>query len=139
MTTIEWLLFLGGILHFGILTGAVLVPRVLDFRGQLAKVSELLRQMVWVYAVFIFLTIVAFGTISVCFVGPLAAGTPLARAVCAFIAIFWLARLAIQFFVFDAKPYLKHWFLKLGYHGLTIVFLYHTIVYSLAAILPQTA
>ena len=53
---------------------------------------------------------------------------------CLFVALFWAARLFVQFFVFDAEPYLKSGFLKAGYHGLTAVFTYHTIVYSLAAL-----
>ena len=48
-------------------------------------------------------------------------------------AIFWGARLAVQFFVFDAKLYLKSAFLRLGYNGLTAVFAYLTVVYSVAA------
>lgn len=42
----------------------------------------------------------------------------------------------MQFFVFDSKPFLTNIWLKLGENGLTLVFLYHTLVYSLAAILP---
>ena len=139
MTTIALLIFVGGIFHFGVLTAGALVPVVLDFRGQLKNVSGLMRQLVWVYAIFIFLTIVAFGIVSVTFAETLAGGTPLARAVCGFIALFWTARLVIQFFVFDAKPYLRNSFLKLGYHGLTVVFTYHAIVYSLAAFAPRAS
>ena len=42
----------------------------------------------------------------------------------------------MQFFVFDAKPYLKTAVLKAGYHGLTVVFIYITVIYALAAFLP---
>jgi hypothetical protein len=51
-----------------------------------------------------------------------------------FIALFWTARLFIQFFVFDAKPFLTSTFLKVGYHGLTLVFLYQAVVLFWAAI-----
>ena len=118
MNVLATLLVIGGVLHLGTLSAGALVPRVLDFRGQLKNVSGLLRQLVWVYAVFIFLTVVAFGAVSVTFAETLAGGTPLARAICGFIAVFWTARLVIQFFVFDAKPYLRNWFLKAGYHVL---------------------
>ena len=40
----------------------------------------------------------------------------------------------IGFFVFDAKPYLRNWFLTLGYHGLTLVFIFHVLVYGTAAL-----
>ena len=42
-------------------------------------------------------------------------------------------RLVIQFFLFDAKPYLRNWVLKLGYHGLTLVFTWQTVVYGWVA------
>ncbi len=134
MNALQWLLIVGGVLHFGILVAGALVPVVLDFRRQLQQVSELLRQLVWVYAAFIFLSVLGFGLVSVVFAPALAAGTPLARAVCGYIAVFWLVRLVIQVFVYDARPYLSNWPLKVGYHGLTVVFTYHAVVYSLAAI-----
>jgi len=71
--------------------------------------------------------------VSLCFATPLASGSPLARAVCGFIALFWGTRLLIQFFLFDARPFMTSTILKLGYHGLTIVFTYFTIVYAIAA------
>jgi len=133
--TLEQLIFVGGILHFGILLASAAVPQVLDWKGSLAKLDNLTRQLVWVHGAFIVLVIVGFGLLSVFFATDLASGTPLARAVCFFVAFFWLARLFVQFFVFDTKPHLKSLLLKVGYHGLTVVFAYHAVVYSLAAIL----
>ena len=133
---LEQLIFIGGILHFGILLASAMVPKTLDWRATLAKLDGLSRQIIWVHGVFIVLVIVAFGLISVLFAGDLVTGNPLARAMCFFIASFWTARLMVQFFVFDAAPYLKSAFLRLGYHLLTVVFAYHAVVYSLAALLP---
>ena len=106
---------------------------MLDWRQSLAKLDPLSRQVVWVHGAFIVVVIIGFGALSVALPAELASGTPLARSVCLFIAIFWAARLAVQFFVFDAKPHLNNAFLKLGYHGLTVVFFYHVVVYSIAA------
>ena len=136
MNGIAWLILIGGMLHFGILLASAAVPQVLDFREQLRPLGRLLRQLIWVHGAFIVLVIVAFGLLSIIFATQLAGGSPLARGVCAFIAIFWILRLLVQFFVFDAKPYLKRWPLALGYHGLTLVFVYHAVAYSLAAVLP---
>ena len=82
------------------------------------------------------MVIIGFGLLSVVLAGDLAGGTPLARGMCLFISLFWAARLVVQFFVFDAKPYLKTTLLKAGYHGLTVVFIYITVIYALAAFLP---
>ncbi len=127
-------ILIGGVLHFGILIASACVPHVLDWKQSLARLDPLLRQLIWVHGAFIVLVIVGFGIFSVALSAELASGTPLARAICLFIAIFWAARLAVQFFVFDAKPFLRTAFLKIGYHGLTIVFFYLAIVYSIAAL-----
>ncbi len=133
---LEPLILIGGVLHFGILLASAMVPKVLDWKSSLNKLDGLSRQLVWVHGAFIVLVIVAFGALSVLFAGELANGALLARGVCLVIGVFWAARLVVQFFVFDAKPYLTTTFLKVGYHGLTVVFAYHAIVYSTAAILP---
>lgn len=127
------LIMIGGILHLGILLASALVPKVLDWRASLQKLDGLLRQLVWVHGAFIVLVILGFGLLSVLYSHELAGGTPLARGVCFLIAFFWAARLMVQFLVFDAKPYLKSWFLKLGYHGLTVVFFFLVVVFSMAA------
>jgi len=133
MPYIELAVWIGGWLHFATLTASALVPFVLNWREQLSRVDPLVRQLFWVYGAFIVLSIVAFGWVSVTQADALTQGTPLARIVCGFVAVFWGMRLAVQLFVFDARPYLKHWTLALGYHGLTVVFAYHVVVYSLAA------
>ncbi len=129
---LEQLIYVGGILHFGILLASAMVPRVLDWSKSLNKLDKLSRQLIWVHGAFIVLVIIGFGVISVTFAGELATGSPLARGVCLFIAMFWAARLGIQFFVFDAKPMLKTALLKVGYHALTCVFIYQAVAYSVA-------
>lgn len=130
------LIFGSGILHIGTFLASAAVPQVLDWKGELRKLDGLSRQLIWVHGLFIVLTIIGFGALTILFPVDLASGSHLARAVCAFIALFWSARLFIQLFVFDAKPFLKSTFLKLGYHGLTLVFIYQTVVLSWAAISP---
>jgi hypothetical protein len=130
------LIFIAGIAHFGILIASALVPQVLDWRSSLAKLDPLLRQLIWVHGAFIVLVIVAFGALSLVYAGELASGDPLSRGVAAFVAIFWGARLAVQFFVFDAKPHLRSIWLRVGYHGLTVVFAFIAAVFAVAAIDP---
>jgi len=134
--TLSTLLFIGGILHFGILIASALTPQVLDWRSELRKLDRLTQQLVWVHGAFIVLTIIGFGVISVIGATELSTGSLLARLVCGFIALFWGARLAVQLLVFDAKSHLTSPWLRVGYHGLTLVFLYLTLVYGLAAVAP---
>ena len=132
--SLQSLIFVSGILHFGTLIASATVPQILDWKAELRKLDALSRQLIWVHGVFIVLTIVGFGALTLILPADLAARTPLARAICGFIALFWLARLAVQFFVFDAKPFLKGALLKAGYHGLTFVFVYQAAVLSWAAL-----
>jgi len=135
-TTLANLLLLGGVCHFGILTASALVPRVLDWKAELKHLSPLSRHLVWTHGAFIVLTIVAFGVISVANASELAGGATVSRWFCGFVAAFWGARLWIQLFLFDARPFLTNRFLKLGYHGLTAVFTYLGVVYAWAAVAP---
>ena len=128
------LIFIGGLLHFAILIASVLVPRTLDWKVQLAKLPRLLRDLIWVHGVFIVLVIIGFGTLSVTHASLLAGSCPLARSICAFIAIFWFCRLIVQAFIFDAERYLTTPLLAAGYHGLSGVFIYLTLTYAAAAL-----
>lgn len=127
------LIAIAGGLHFGILLASASVPQVLQWRRELAQLQPLSRHVVWVHGAFIVLVIIGFGAISLALPAELASGGRLARACCGFMALFWAARLAIQFFLFDARPYLNSPLLRIGYHGLTAVFAYFAVVYTLAA------
>ena len=132
----KMLIQLGGLVHFAILVASALTPGVLEWRKHLAVLPPLLRQLFWVYGSFIVLVIVSFGTISLAHASTLASGEPLARSICAVIAIFWAARLTVQWFVFDATPFLTSALLKVGYHTLTVAFVALTMIYGRAAIHP---
>jgi hypothetical protein len=128
------LLIIGGLLHFVILIASGLTPRLLDWRTNLAALHPFLRRLFWVYGSFIVLVIISFGTLTLLRIDELSSATPLARSVSAIIAIFWLARLAVQFFVFDARPFLTTAFRRVGYHGLTFLFTALVFIYGCAAL-----
>ena len=93
MNTLAILILIGGFLHFGVLIASALVPQVLDWRDELARVSKLTRQLVWTHGAFIVLTIIAFGVLSIANASSLTSGDPLARSLAGFISVFWGARL----------------------------------------------
>jgi alginate O-acetyltransferase complex protein AlgI len=136
MPALSTLLLIGGVLHLGITSAGIVMTLVLDWRKKLAPLAALTRHIIWTHAAFVLLTILGFASISLLAAPSLASGTPLARAVCAFIALFWAIRLMIQFFLFDARPFLTRPILAVGYHGLTVVFIYFVAVYGLAAVSP---
>jgi hypothetical protein len=134
--TLHHALVLAGLVHFAILIASALVPKVLDWKTALAPLTPFLRTLFWVYGVFIVLTIVGFGTLTLLHADAMARGESVARSVAALIALFWGARLAVQFFIFDVRPVLTKPWMKLGYHALTVAFVYLTSVYVWAAVRP---
>jgi len=133
--TLAGLLMAAGVAHFGILLASALVPFQLDWRQELAGLSRLHRQMYWVYGGYVVLAIVAFGILSLSNAHELAAGGRLARGFCGYVAVFWGIRLCLQW-VFDVKQHLTKWWLRLGYHGLTVMFMVFVVVYGWAAMRP---
>jgi len=134
MVSLETLVWLGGLLHFSLLVAGVLVPIVLQWHQELARLSRMTREIIWVHGVFLVFVILGFAAASLFLSNDLVSGTVLARSLCGFIAVFWCTRLAVQLFLFDPGPLLRHWFLRLGYHGLTGVFTYFVGVYATAAL-----
>jgi len=127
------LLFYAGFGQLGVLIGSALVPFRLNWRNELRSLSRLHRQMYWAYAGYIVLSIVAFATLSLFNAAELASGSSLARGFCAYVAIFWGIRVALQG-IFDVKGHLAVWWLKVGYYALTLMFAAFTAIYSWAAL-----
>ena len=136
MITLENLIRVGGVCHFGILTASATLPFVLNWRKSLGALPKIERQLVLAWASFIVLVIIGFGAVSLVHADELAKGSALARAICGFIAFFWSFRLVWQFFVYEVRDVIEantRW-LWVGYHGLTVVFLYFAVVYAMAAL-----
>jgi hypothetical protein len=137
-TTLTRLIFVAGIGQSGVLIASALVPVRLNWRDELRGLSRLHRQMYWVYAGYVVLSIVAFAALSIFNSRELASGSGLARGFCAYVAVFWGIRVALQA-VFDVKEHLTAWWLKVGYVVLTVMFAGFTIVYGWAALQSNLA
>ena len=81
-------LWAAGILHAVPLLAGLSVPRVLRWDQDLRKLDPLTRQLIWTHGVFIVITVLAFGLITVTAAGSMLQGTPLAAGTAAFIGIF---------------------------------------------------
>lgn len=132
--TLTLLLQFAGVLHLGLACAGGLMPRAVNLRTHIAVLPPFIRRLFWVYYTFIGLCLMSFGLITFAFAGTLAAGSPLARALCAFLAVFWTVRLIAATFIFDVRPYLTNHFWRLGYHATNIVFAYLPVVYAWAAL-----
>lgn len=131
------LLQVAGVLHLGLMCAGLLMPHVVGMRRHLAVLPPFIRQLFWVYYSFIALCLVGFSVITIAFADTLAAGGNLARALCAFLALFWTLRLIAGTFVFDMRPYLTDNYRRFGYHAINVVFAYLPLIYALAATQPH--
>jgi hypothetical protein len=129
------LIFAGGILQLSVLVASALVPLQLDWRGVFTALPRLHRQMYWIYGGYVVLAIITNGLLCIFNAPELAAGSGLARGVCAYMAIFWGIRLSLQA-VLDVKEHLTKWWLRAGYHTLTVLFLSFTALFAWAALSP---
>jgi hypothetical protein len=110
-----------------VLAASAMVPIRLNWRNVLSTLPTLLRQLFWVYGGYVVISIISFGVICIFNAEELASGTKLARSFCAYATLFWGIRLLLQRFL-SAKPFLTTWWLRLGYHLLTVLFASFTLV-----------
>jgi len=96
-----WLLRAAGAILLGLAALHPLMPARLRWKEELPRLSLLNRQMFLVHAYFIGLVLAMMGAL--CAFAPrlLVERGPLARLVCGAFAVFWFARLVVQWFVYD--------------------------------------
>lgn len=126
-------IYLAGWGQLCVLVASALVPVRLDWRNTLANLPALVRQLYWVYGGYVVLSIVSLGLICIVNAGQLAGGTLLARCFCGYAAVFWGIRLSLQPWL-AAKPFLTTWWLRCGYHLLSVLFLSFTLVLAYCAL-----
>jgi hypothetical protein len=126
-----------GFAQMCVLIASALVPLRLGWRNQLRDLPQLHRQLFWVYGGYIVLSIVSLSWLCILNADELAAGSGLACSVCLYGAAFWGIRLSLQAFL-DVRQYLTAWWLKAGYHLLTVLFASFTAVYLWGAAQSQS-
>jgi hypothetical protein len=127
------LLKLAALTYLGLLAAGLLMPRVVGLREHIRALPQFIRQLFWVYYTFIGLCLISFGLGTFFLAEELASGTPLARAACGFLAIFWAVRFIAGSFVFDLRPYLTSTWRRIGLHAANLVFTALPFVYGWAA------
>jgi hypothetical protein len=120
--------------YLGLLAAGLLMPSVVGLRQHVCALPTFIRQLFWVYYAFIGLSLGCFGLGTFFLADQLASGTPLARGVCGFLAVFWCARLVVGTFVFDLRPYLTNRWRRMGLAAANIVFTCLPVVYGWVAL-----
>lgn len=132
LTILRSLIVLAGVFQVVIVCASFAIPKVLDWKGELESVGNLTRQVFWTYAGYILISNLAFGLLSVFACAALLDRSVLAGAVTGFIALWWIARVAIQFFYFDSTSMPNGLIHRILGAALTLAFIFLAIVYTAA-------
>ncbi|MXV17102.1 hypothetical protein [Hufsiella ginkgonis] len=124
------LLTLAGYLQLAIAAGSLLIPRVLRWNTELARISILTRRLFWTYAGYILCINAGFGAVSVVATGELLNGSLLATSLTGFITAYWLSRVLIQFLYFSRDSFPKGNLYVAGEALLVAAFVLLTLVYG---------
>lgn len=136
LTPFAWCAFAGGVIQLSILSVSFQAPKLLRWREELACLSPLHRRMHWAYAGYVALCITAFGLICLLLPSEVAGGTPLARAFCGLIAVFWSIRFALQW-VFDLRAHATTPLRRLGVRMLGVAFFLLPVTFGGLALWPR--
>lgn len=134
----NWLLFLlklAGFLQIAVCIGSLLIPKLLNWKGELVSVSNIIRQIFWTYAGYILVINFFFGIISIMGADYFLEKTFFAKSLSLFIFLYWLTRILIQFFYFDTKSAPQGLIYKLGEIALVTLFIFFTFVYGWLVVL----
>src|SRR5262245_31997045 len=132
--TLETLVRVAGVCQLLLVLASPAIPRVLGWREELQRsVRPLTRQLFWTYALYIWVSHIAFSLISLLGAHMLVDGSRLAGCVAAFIATWWSARLVIQFTYFDRGAAPPGALFKLAEPALVLLFISLSTVYWLVA------
>ena len=123
---------LAGIAQVTLVLASIAIPRCLEWNKGLAGLSNLLRQMFWTYAIYITGIHLFAGIVSLCAASELLNGSFVSTAVCILMAVWWGARIVIQFTYFDTSSVPTTRFTKSAEIALVGLFSALTIVYSWA-------
>lgn len=126
-------IFIAGFVQLCVLIASSLVPLRLQWKTSLDVLPKLHRQLYWVYGGYVVMGIIFNGSVAIVCAEELASGDKLARFVCGYIAIFWGVRLSLQT-ILEVKEHLTLWWLRAGYHTLTVLFCSFTLLFAYAAL-----
>lgn len=111
----------------------VIFPRYFEWKIQLSGLSLINRQMMYVHTFFIALVVLLMGILCITSATELVE-TPLGHKVSLGLAIFWIARLLIQFFGYSAELWKGKAFETIVHIVFTVLWLYLSGVFLWVAI-----
>ena len=118
-----------GVSQLLLTAGSFAIPRCLRFSERTASLIPLMRQMFFTYAIYVLVSHLFFGIITLALADELLKGTPLANALLIFMGAWWVGRLVCQFFFFDRSGIPESRFNKSAEVVLVTLFVALVVVY----------
>ncbi len=106
------------------------LPRQLDWKNDMAKVSLANRQIFFVHVFFIALFVTLTGILSLCFAPALLEKTMLSRVVLVGLIVFWAARFVTQIIIYDSRIWRGDRARTMVYYGFAGFCAYLVFAYS---------
>ena len=99
---IPWI-WAAGVVHAGIFLANFALPKKLRVRENAARLSPILRQVLYVHWLYILIVVLLFAALSFWFAPELAGGSRLGRFLSAAISLFWSLRIVLQLLYYDRE------------------------------------
>jgi hypothetical protein len=125
------LLWAAGALQLVIIAANFILPKKLQCRENLSRVSPMIREVFIIHWVYIVLVLGIFTSLSFWFAPELAGASRLGRYLSAVIAVFWLLRVPVQLFFYDPDIRKQN---RVGDVVFLLAFSYLGIVFAVAAL-----
>jgi hypothetical protein len=128
----DWMslaLWLAGAGHFTVLIASFQVPYRLRWKEDLAKLTSFNRKLMWVHGGFAIYTIVSFGVLTLVLHDEMLRGDRAGLALAAFIGVYWLLRVVVDFVYYDHADWPKGRAFVVGHALLTMLFVFLFVTY----------
>jgi hypothetical protein len=128
----EWMsvaLWLAGAGHFVVLIASFQVPYRLGWKEDLAKLTSFNRKLMWVHGGFAVYTIISFGVLTLLLHDEMLRGHRAGPALAAFIGIYWLLRVVVDFTYYQHADWPKGKGFVAGHALLTMLFVFLFVTY----------
>lgn len=130
MRTLVVALWIAGLVQLAIVVGNLVLPKKLKYRENLGRVAPIIRQIFIVHCGYIVGIVLLFAAVSLGFATELASGRGLGRFLAASMAVFWISRLPLQLFYYDAALRRAN---RIGDMAMIVAVLFLSATYTAAA------
>ena len=131
MPSLVRLIWIAGAVLVVLIAANLALPRKIDCRENLSRVSPLIRQVFIVHWIYIVLVLAIFASLCLFFAQDLSGASRLGRFLSGAMAIFWLLRIPLQFFFYDPEVRRQH---RLGDVAYILAITYLAAIFSVAAL-----